>query len=54
MDSERLRETVAGLVRQTLEAEWRASAERQAVHGCGPSTSTEVGAATARDTRRVI
>ena len=41
---------VAGLVRQALEAERRASAERQAVLGCGPSTSTVGGAATARDT----
>ena len=50
VDADRLRETVAGLVRQALEAERRASAERPAVHGGGPSTSTEGGVATAKDT----
>ena len=50
VDAERLRETVAGLVRLALEAERRASAERPAVHRGGPSTSTEGGMATAKDT----
>ena len=50
VDAECLRETVAGLVRQALEAERRASAERPAVHGGGLSTSTEGGGAMAKDT----
>ena len=50
VDAERLREMVAGLVRQALEAERKASAEKPAVNGGGPSTSTEGGMAMAKDT----